>query len=129
MAGKNIFLIEDDVIYAEYLRKSLGQNGDYTINYFDNAEDALLALNGKLPDALIVDYRLPKMSGIEFFEKIKDNLSKEIKVILLSAIDDGSMVLSFIQKGVRDYVIKDETVIESLEAILSGKDEDFFLFS
>jgi DNA-binding NarL/FixJ family response regulator len=129
MAGKNIFLIEDDVIYAEFLRKSLSQNGDYTINYFDNAEDALQALNGKSPDALIVDYRLPKMSGIEFFEKVKDSLSKEIKVILLSAIDDGGMVLSFIQKGVRDYVIKDETVIESLEAILSGKDEDFFLFS
>jgi DNA-binding NarL/FixJ family response regulator len=129
MAGKNIFLIEDDVIYAEFLRKSLAQNGDYTINYFDNAEDALQALNGKSPDALIVDYRLPKMSGIEFFEKVKDHLSKEIKVILLSAIDDGGMVLSFIQKGVRDYVIKDETVIESLEAILSGKDEDFFLFS
>jgi len=38
------------------------------------------------------------------------------------------MVLSFIQKGVRDYVIKDENVIESLEAILGGKEEDYYLF-
>jgi hypothetical protein len=44
---------------------------------------------------------------------------------MLSAIDDGNMVLSFIQKGVRDYVIKDENVIESLVAVLEGKDDDY----
>ncbi len=44
---------------------------------------------------------------------------------MLSALDDGNMVLSFIQKGVRDYVIKDERVIESLQAIISGEDDDF----
>ena len=31
----------------------------------------------------------------------------------------------FIQKGVRDYVIKDDKVIESLVAILEGKDDDY----
>jgi hypothetical protein len=45
---------------------------------------------------------------------------------MLSAIDDGNMVLSFIQKGVRDYVIKDENVIESLEAVIEGKEDYFF---
>ncbi len=48
---------------------------------------------------------------------------------MLSASDDGNMVLSFIQKGVRDYVIKDENVIESLQAILSGKADDFIPFN
>jgi hypothetical protein len=38
------------------------------------------------------------------------------------------MVLSFIKKGVRDYVIKDDNVIESLTAILEGKEEDYYLF-
>jgi hypothetical protein len=39
------------------------------------------------------------------------------------------MVLSFIQKGVRDYVIKDEYLMDSLVAILEGKEEDYYLFS
>jgi hypothetical protein len=47
---------------------------------------------------------------------------------MLSALDDGNMVLSFIKKGVRDYVIKDDSVIESLTAILEGKDEEYYLF-
>ena len=44
---------------------------------------------------------------------------------MLSAIEDGNMVLSFIQKGVRDYVIKDENVPQSLVAVLEGKDDDY----
>ena len=100
-----IFLIEDDEIYAEFVKKALGQNADYKI-----------------------DYKLPGMSGHELYEKIKSKIGNENKIIMLSALDDGNMVLSFIQKGVRDYVIKDENVIESLESILAGKEDDYYLF-
>ncbi len=121
-----IFLVEDDPIYSEFIRKALGQNPDYKINAYLSAEEALKAINGNLPEALIIDYKLPGMTGIDLYEKIKPRLTDTNKVIMLSALDDGNMVLSFIQKGVRDYVIKDEHVIESLQAILSGKDEDYF---
>jgi len=121
----NIFLIEDDAIYAEFIKKALAANAGYKINSFATAEDALGAVNGKLPDVLIIDYKLPGMSGIDLYEKIRSRITDDQKVIMLSALDDGNMVLSFIQKGVRDYVIKDENVIESLKAILEGKDEDY----
>lgn len=121
-------MIEDDEIYAEFIKKALGQNSEYQISTFTTAEDALKEINGKLPDVLIIDYKLPGMSGIDLYEKIKDLIKDSNKVIMLSALDDGNMVLSFIQKGVRDYVIKDENVIESLESILSGKEDDYYLF-
>ncbi|MBA4144283.1 MAG: hypothetical protein DI538_04585 [Azospira oryzae] len=124
-----IFLIEDDTIYSEFLKKALSQNDSYKIRVFHTAEDAHAAINGNLPEALIIDYKLPGMSGIEFFEKIKGNVKEENKIIMLSALDDGNMVLSFIQKGVRDYVIKDESVIESLRAILDGTEDDSYLFN
>lgn len=124
--ASTIFLIEDDIIYAEYLIKSLEQNGQYKVKHFINAEDALQAMNSSLPGALVVDYRLPRMTGIEFFERIKSKMPDSAKVIIISATEDGSLVLSFIQKGVRDYVIKDETVVESLLAILADKEEDYF---
>ncbi|MEQ8424339.1 MAG: response regulator [Cyclobacteriaceae bacterium] len=123
-----IFLIEDDEIYAEFVKKALGQNADYQISSFVTAEDALKAVNGQFPDVMIIDYKLPGMSGIDLYEKIKNQIGTHTKVIMLSALDDGNMVLSFIQKGVRDYVIKDENVIESLQAILGGKEEDYYLF-
>jgi two-component system phosphate regulon response regulator PhoB len=121
----NIVLIEDDAIYAEFIKKALGRKAGYEINSFTTAEEALRAVNGKLPDVLIVDYKLPGMSGIEFYEKLKSRITEKQKVIMLSAPDNGNMVLSFIQKGVRDYVIKDENIVESLVAILEGKDDDY----
>jgi len=124
----NIFLIEDDEIYAEFIKKALGQNAEYQIQTYSTAEDALSAVNGKFPDVMIIDYKLPGMNGIELYEKIKNKVTENSKVIMLSALDDGNMVLSFIQKGVRDYVIKDENVVESLEAILGGKEDDYYLF-
>jgi DNA-binding response OmpR family regulator len=122
----NIFLVEDDAIYSEFIRKGLSQNAGYKVNPFVSAEEALKVINGKLPDVMIIDYKLPGLSGIELYEKIKSKITDSNKVIMLSAIDDGIMVLSFIQKGVRDYVIKDEDVISSLEAIISGNDENYF---
>jgi DNA-binding NarL/FixJ family response regulator len=121
----NIFLVEDDKIYSEFIRKALGQNPEYKVQAFFSAEDALQAVSSAFPEVLIVDYKLPGLSGIELYEKIKPRITDLTRVIMLSALDDGNMVLSFIQKGVRDYVIKDEKVIESLQAIISGEDDDF----
>jgi DNA-binding NarL/FixJ family response regulator len=121
----NIFLIEDDSLYSDFIRKALGQNPVNKITAFETGEAALKAIGSSMPDAFIVDYKLPGISGIEFFEAIKPKLKDSHKLIMLSAIDDGNMVLSFIQKGVRDYVIKDDNVIDSLVAILEGKDDDY----
>jgi DNA-binding NarL/FixJ family response regulator len=121
-----IFLVEDDKIYSDFIKKALSQNDDYNVTPFASAEDALKEMKDRLPEVLIIDYKLPGMSGISMYESIKSQITNTNKVIMLSAIDDGNMVLSFIQKGVRDYVIKDENVIESLEAVIEGRDDFFF---
>jgi len=123
-----IYVIEDDPIYSEFISKSLSKNPDYKVATFLSAEDALTAIEKEFPEALIIDYKLPSMSGIELYTKIKDKVNDDHKIIMMSAIDDGNLVLSFIKQGVRDYVIKDESVIDSLEAILEGKEEDYYLF-
>lgn len=123
-----IFLVEDDTIYAEFIKKSLSKP-EYEFTVFHAAEDCISALKAPLPDVFIIDYKLPGLSGIEMYEKIKPQLKENNKVIMLSALDDGNLVLNFIQRGVRDYVIKDENVVESLQAVLSGNEDDYFLFN
>ena len=121
-----IVLIEDDEIYADYVKKLLGQNPEFKIKWFRSVED-YQQTGGELPAAFIVDFRLPGKSGIEFYEEMKPRLTSDTKLIIMSAIDDGAMVLDFIKRGVRDYVIKDEHVIDSLRTILEGN-EDYYLF-
>ena len=123
----DVFLIEDDEIYSEFIRKSLT---DYKVKPFYTAEECLKELEtGNTPGAIIIDYKLPGMNGIEFFQKVRPTIDEDsTKMIFLSAIDDGNLVLDFIQKGIRDYVIKDEQVINSLVAIIEGNDDDYYFF-
>ncbi len=123
-----IYVVEDDPIYSEFIRRSLLRNPNYKVSTFLSAEDALIAIEKEFPEALIIDYKLPSMNGIELYDKIKNKVNDDHKIIMMSAIDDGNLVLSFIKQGVRDYVIKDESVIDSLEAILEGKEDDYYLF-
>ena len=119
-----VFLVEDDEEYAEFIKKSLRKK--YQIYSFITAEECLVTLKSISPDVLILDYQLPGMTGIELYEQVKDQLSSEVKVIMMSAIDDGNLVLDFIKKGVRDYVVKDEKVISTLTSVIEGEDDIYF---
>jgi len=119
-----VFLVEDDEVYAEFIKKSLRKK--YQIYSFTTAEECLVTLKSISPDVLILDYHLPGISGIELYEQIKDKLSSEVKVIMMSAIDDGNLVLDFIKKGVRDYVVKDEKVINTLTSVIEGENDIYF---
>ena len=93
-SAMDIYLIEDDEIYAEFIRKALvSQNPDWNIRHFTTAEDAEKAINGTLPDVLIIDYKLPGMSGIDLYDRIKSKVNDNNNVVMLSALDDGQMVL------------------------------------
>jgi len=120
---KKICIVEDDNIYSEFLKKSLRTK--YKIYAYYSAEDAIVALRSIIPDVLIIDYKLPGMNGMDLFETVKGNLSAHTKVVVLSAIDDGNLVLDFIKRGIRDYVIKDDNVISSLISIIED-DEDVY---
>lgn len=119
-----VFLVEDDEEYAEFIKKSLRKK--YQIYSFITAEECLVTLKSISPDVLILDYQLPGMTGIELYEQVKNQLSSKVKVIMMSAIDDGNLVLDFIKKGVRDYVVKDEKVIKTLTSIIEGEDDIYF---
>jgi DNA-binding response OmpR family regulator len=119
-----VFLVEDDEAYAEFIKKSLRTK--YQIYSFLTGEECLVTMKSINPDVLILDYHLPGMTGIELYEQIKDQLDSKVKVIMMSAIDDGNLVLEFIKKGVRDYVVKDEKVIQTLTSVIEGEDDIYF---
>ncbi len=123
-----IFLIEDDEIYGSFIKQSLAKE-NFNVQLFHSAEEAESVILSANPEVMIIDYKLPGKSGIELYELLKPDLAEKQKVIMLSAIDDGNMVLDFIKRGVRDYVIKDDQVIESLVSILKGDEDDYYLFN
>jgi CheY-like chemotaxis protein len=83
---KNVLIVEDFAALGRALGEILELEG-FVVSSARNGAEALDALNaGTRPDAIILDYKMPKMTGGEFLEHVKaDDRYKAIPVIAVSA--------------------------------------------
>ncbi|MBS0000340.1 MAG: response regulator [Cyclobacteriaceae bacterium] len=120
-----IFLVEDDVYYAEFIRGSLTGKGFQDIRIFSSAELCLDEIRkNNIPSLIIVDYYLPGMNGLELYSAIKKD-HPAVQMIFLSSNTDANLVLDLVKKGIRKYVIKNDHVIASLMALIQENDDLF----
>jgi two-component system, OmpR family, response regulator len=113
---KLIFIVDDDPFINMLVVKRFTSAG-YRLEAFAYGEECLNALN-KNPDLIILDYYFVKndhkvMNGMEVFDKIKE-LKPELPVIMLSGQEKGEIVLELARKGIDDYIIKDNNLIDNL---------------
>jgi DNA-binding response OmpR family regulator len=78
-------LLDDEEDVTAVLKKGLESRADFTVDAFNDPEEALKSISIKDYDLLIVDIRLPKMDGFEFYQKAKE--LKDWKVIFITASD------------------------------------------
>ena len=114
---KLIFIVDDDPFINMLVVKRFTSE-DFRLEAFSYGEDCLIALN-KNPDLIILDYYFVNndhkvMNGMEVFDKIKE-LKPETPVIMLSGQDKGEIVLELARKGIDDYIIKDNNLIDNLK--------------
>lgn len=116
--NKLIFVVDDDPLITNLVIKRFTPEG-FRIEAFDYGEECLTAMDKK-PDLIILDYYFTKpdvkvMNGMEVFDKIKEKNS-DVLVIMLSGQERGEIVLELARKGIDDYVIKDNNLIDNLNA-------------
>ena len=117
---KLIFVVDDDPFINMLVVKRFTSEG-YKLEAFRYGEDCISALNKK-PDLIILDYYFVNndctvMNGMEVFDKIKQ-LRPETPVIMLSGQEKGEIVLELARKGIDDYVIKDNNLIDNLNVAI-----------
>lgn len=118
---KLIFVVDDDPFITTLVVKRFSSEG-YRIEAFDYGEDCIEAMNKK-PDLIILDYYFTKpghqvMNGMEVFDKIKE-VDPDVLVIMLSGQERGELVLELARKGIDDYVIKDNNLIDNLNSSIT----------
>ncbi len=108
-----IFLVEDDIWYAEILQYHLSLNPDYLVERYETGKDCMLNLKSR-PDLITVDYSLPDMEGLELIDKIKA-FDPTIPIIVVSGQEDVKIALELLKKdSVEDYVVKDDEAKDRL---------------
>ncbi len=118
---KLIFIVDDDPFINMLVVKRFTSEG-YNLEAFEYGEDCLKALN-KNPDLIILDYFFVNkerevMNGMEVFDKIKQE-KPSIPVIMLSGQEKGEIVLELARKGIDDYIIKDNNLIDNLNVAIT----------
>ena len=120
MKDKLVFVVDDDPLVTGLVERRLGSAG-YNMRSFAYGEECIAALDEK-PDLVILDFYFRRegsepMNGMQVYDKIRDKIPG-LPVIILSAQENGDIVLELARKGIADYVIKDSSVINNLLASL-----------
>jgi len=118
MSDKIRVILADDHVFVRDGIKSLLEN-EANITVVGEATDGLEALaliDSLQPDLLILDIRMPNMTGIEVVEQLrsKNNL---VKIVMLSMHESEEYVLKSIQAGADGYLLKGSSKEEFLKAL------------
>lgn len=100
-----VLVVEDNAGLRSYISGELKTT--YRVIEAKNGMDALEKVNSNLPDLVIADIMMPKMDGVTFNRKLKENAeTAAIPIIFLTAKASKENVLTGLDEGADDYITK-----------------------
>jgi DNA-binding NarL/FixJ family response regulator len=124
MAKQRILLVDDHEVVRLGLKSLLERHSQFdVVGEASNAREAIEIVNNTHPDVVVMDIRLPGMSGIEACEEITGHFP-ETKVIMLTSYAEDEMLFSAIRAGASGYILKQiggEDLVRALEAVGRGE--------
>src|SRR3970282_1730903 len=111
-------VLADDHVFVRDGIKSLLETEDNIIVVGEATDglEALQTVESNKPDLLIVDIRMPHLTGIEVVEKLR-NQNNPVKIIVLSIHESKEYVLKSIRAGADGYLLKGSSKEEFLKAL------------
>lgn len=107
-----ILLIEDDPAISNVVELNLRLD-DYEVFLASDGEEGLKMVNEVKPDLIILDVMMPKLDGWQVLMQLKSNeQTRDIPVIMLTAIDDERSKVIGLRGGADDYVPKPFSPLE-----------------
>jgi two-component system, OmpR family, phosphate regulon response regulator PhoB len=101
-----VLVVEDEPSLVTLLRYNLEREG-FAVNEAHDGEEALLQLRETTPDAVLLDWMLPRISGIEVCRQIRRAPAwRDLPVIMLTARGDEGDRVRGLDSGADDYVVK-----------------------
>ncbi|MDR0356472.1 MAG: response regulator transcription factor [Deltaproteobacteria bacterium] len=99
-----IMMIEDEAALREVIEYRLNREG-YQVASFDNANDALIAIEDCPPDLILLDLMLPGLQGLQFLDILRQR-DQRTPVVVISARTSEEDVIRALERGADDYLPK-----------------------
>ena len=114
MLKHKVLIIEDETAQMELLAYNL-EKEQYQVIKARDGEEGLLLAEESTPDLIILDWMLPKLSGIEACRQLKRGKStKNIPIVMLTARGEENDKVRGLDIGADDYMVKPYSVAELL---------------
>ncbi|WP_339712260.1 phosphate regulon transcriptional regulator PhoB [uncultured Sneathiella sp.] len=122
-----ILVVEDEPAMVELLRYNLESEG-FDVATAHDGDEAMLALEEEQPDMLLLDWMLPKVSGIEICRRLRrDQRHGNMPVIMITARGEEADRVRGLDVGADDYVAKPFSPAElmaRIRAVLRRRNPD-----
>jgi PAS domain S-box-containing protein len=119
--SRTILIVEDDAICRQVLCRYLSQDTRYTYTILETETGAagLEQYQAAQPDAILLDYLLPDMDGLEFLHALQQQINKpDLPVVMLTGSDRADLAELAIDSGAQSYLSKLELTAENLRLSL-----------
>lgn len=127
-ARKKILIVDDEQINLEFFDVMLSKLG-FMVEKAENGVEALEKVQRFMPDLIILDNIMPKMSGWEVTKTLKNDAEyrdfREVPIIMFSAMDDVKDKVEGFELGVDDYITKPynfSEVLARIRAVLRNRE-------
>jgi len=113
----NILVVEDESAIVELLRYNLEREG-FRVSVAADGEEALTAIAEDKPDLVLLDWMLPKASGLELCRQIRrKTATRDLPVIMLTARGEEADRVRGLDVGADDYVTKPFSITELMARV------------
>ncbi len=112
-----VLIAEDESAVSELLQYNLKRE-DYEVAIAHDGEEALLMMEERAPDLLLLDWMLPKVSGIEVCRRVRSGgVNPNLPIIMLTARGEESDRIRGLDTGADDYVTKPFSTTELMARV------------
>ena len=100
-----IAILEDDPDQADLLKLWLS-HAEHSVERFGSAAGFLRAIRRESYDLYLLDWMLPDLSGIEVLKKLREELSDNTPVVIVTAKNEERSIVRGLESGADDYLVK-----------------------
>lgn len=122
----NVYVVDDDEAVRDSLQWLL-EGKDYRVRCFDSAETFLSRYDPREVACLLVDIRMPGISGLELQDRLVERKSP-LPIVFITGHGDVPMAVNTMKKGAMDFIqkpFKEDDLVSLVERMLDQARESF----
>jgi two-component system chemotaxis response regulator CheY len=112
---KTCLVVDDSSVIRKVARRIL-EGLEFEIAEAEDGEQALEACRGRMPDAVLLDWNMPKMDGYEFLRSLRRMPGGDApKVVFCTTENDVAHIARALHAGANEYIMKpfDKEIVEA----------------